>query len=92
MKNISLLLSLFVLPFLGLAQTSALSLKVQEAKYKNPVFQQPILFQFAGQAKSANQFDDLVTDGQLLTLDLSNLKSLYQARLPTINLWLHRPY
>ncbi len=79
MKNISLLICLFVLPFLGHAQSNALAQKVQEAKAQKSVFTKPNLFQFAGQAKSASQFDDLVAEGKLLTLDLGSLKSLYQS-------------
>ncbi len=86
MKNISLLLSLFMLPFLGLAQSNALSLKVQEAKANKSVFTKPSLFQFAGQAKSASQFDDIVAEGHLLTLDLGSLKSLYQSGPETFEL------
>jgi len=77
MKNISLLICLFIFPFLGHAQSNALAQKVQAAKSKNSGFTKPTLFQFAGQAKAASQFDDLVAEGQLLTLDLSTLKSFY---------------
>ncbi|MBK9014111.1 MAG: T9SS type A sorting domain-containing protein [Saprospiraceae bacterium] len=79
MKNISLLICLFVLPFLGHSQSNALAQKVQEAKAQKSVFTNPNLFQFAGLAKSASQFDDLVAEGKLLTLDLGRLKSLYQS-------------
>ncbi len=77
MKNFSLFLALFFLPLPGFAQTNALSLKVQEAHTKKSVFQKPELFQFAGQAKSVSMFSDLVAEGDLLTLNLDNLKALY---------------
>lgn len=95
MKNISLLICLFLFPFLSHAQSNLLAQKVQEAKSQKTAFQNPNLFQFAGHSKSANQFDDLVTDGQLLTLDLGNLKLLYQAAPEALHLELpngsHKP-
>ncbi|MCU0346103.1 MAG: T9SS type A sorting domain-containing protein [Saprospiraceae bacterium] len=79
MKNISMLVCLLSLPFLAASQSSLLAQKVQAAKAKNQVFQQPRLFQFAGQAKSASQFDDLIAEGQMLTLDLASLNELHKS-------------
>lgn len=79
MKVHSILLLLLLFPLLGNAQSHGLAQRVQQARAQKAAFHQPNLFQFAGHTKAANQFDGVVAEGQLLTLNLGNLKSLYQA-------------
>jgi hypothetical protein len=79
MKCISQTLCLFLLPFLGFSQDHILSQKVREAKANKQVFSKPNLFSFGGQAKASGKFSDILDEGQLLTLDLVNLKSLFMA-------------
>ncbi len=78
MKYISQTLCLFLLPLLGFSQDHVLSQKVREAKASKQVFSKPNLFSFGGQTKSSGKFSDIIEEGQLLTLNLGNLKSLYQ--------------
>ncbi len=80
MKNFLPLL-LLLLPFYSFAQQqpNVLALRVREQKAQKSDFKKPVLFQFAGQSKAANQFGDLVSDGKLLTLDLDNLTSVYKS-------------
>lgn len=77
MKYIPLSLCMLLIPFLGFSQENILAQKVQAAKANKETFSKPSLFKFAGQAKSASQFNDIVADGQLLTLDIGSLKSLF---------------
>lgn len=79
MKFISQILCLLLLPLLGFSQDHILSQKVREAKANKQVFTKPSLFSFGGQAKASGKFSDILDEGQLLTLDLGNLKSLYTA-------------
>lgn len=78
-----------LLAFTGFAQQqpNALALKVKEAKgQKSSFFNKPTLFQLAGQAKSSSQFNDLVAEGSLLTLDLDQLKAFYKSGAETLEL------
>ncbi|MBK8565196.1 MAG: T9SS type A sorting domain-containing protein [Saprospiraceae bacterium] len=77
MKNFSQTLCLLLLPLLGISQDQPLSQKLREAKASKQVFSKPSLFSFGGQAKSSGKFSDILDEGQLLTLDLGNLKALY---------------
>lgn len=80
---------LVLLAFTGFAQQqpNALALQVKEAKGQKSSFgNKPSLFQFAGQAKSASQFNDMVSEGNLLTIDLDQLKSFYKSGAENLEL------
>ncbi|MBI1227120.1 MAG: T9SS type A sorting domain-containing protein [Bacteroidetes bacterium] len=87
MKNIlPVLLLLFSIMGFAQQQPNALALKIREQKTQKSDFKKPSLFQFAGQSKAANQFDDYVSNGQLLKLDLTQLKSVYQSAPATMEM------
>ncbi|MCC6725994.1 MAG: T9SS type A sorting domain-containing protein [Saprospiraceae bacterium] len=79
MKYIPQTLCLLLLPFLAFSQEQILSQQVKQAKANKQVFAKPGLFKHEGQAKSNGKFEDVVAEGQLLSLDLNNLKSLYKS-------------
>jgi hypothetical protein len=88
MKNVIPFL-LLLLAFTGFAQQqpNALALKVKEAKGQKSSFSnKPSLFQFAGQSKSASQFNDMVSEGNLLNIDLEALKSFYKSGAESLEL------
>lgn len=87
MKNIlSVLLVLLSFASFAQQQPNALALQVKEQKAQKSIFSKPNLFQFAGQAKAASQFNDMVSEGNLLTINLNELKTFYKSGAENLTL------